>query len=106
MSTVNDERPTILVDFTPRGGVQQVSRKPQDLIERSAKALDSAMHTVQHMAERASIMIDDLAGNPDEVEVEFGMTLDIEGQALIAKVSAEAAISVTLTWKREGADSE
>ena len=54
------------------------------------------------MAERTSYLIDDLAGNPDEVELEFGVKLDVEGNALIAKAGIEAAIAVTLTWKRGG----
>ena len=107
MSKVNtEERSPILVELRPRPGVQRVALKPQDLAELSAKALASAMSTVQSMAEWVSTTIDDLAGNPDEVKVEFGLTLDVEGQALIAKAGAEAAISVTLTWKRERADGE
>ena len=106
MSTASvDERSPILVELRPRPGVQQAARQvlsKEKLAELSAKALDSAMSTVQSMAARVSATIDDLAGNPDEVEVEFGLTLDVEGQALIAKAGAEAAISVTLTWKRSG----
>ena len=34
-----------------------------------------------------------------EQSLEFGLTLDVEGQALIAKMGAEAAIRVALTWK-------
>ena len=109
MSTVNvDERPTILVELAPRPGLQQPSRSLRDLSdlsELSVKAVDNAMSTVRHMAERVSTMIDDLAGNPDEVEIEFGITLDFEGQALVAKAGAEAAISVSLTWKRDEAGS-
>ncbi len=96
------ERSPILVELRPGPGVQRVALKPQDLAEMSAKALASAMSTVQNMAEWVSTTIDDLAGNPDKVKVEFGITLDVEGQALVAKAGAEAAISVTLTWKRRG----
>lgn len=108
MSTFNaEERPTILVELAPRPGLEQVSRKGLvNLADLSTKALDSAMSTVRGMAKRVSEMVDDLAGNPDEVEVEFGIKLDFEGQALIAKAGTEAAIGVTLTWKREGASGE
>lgn len=104
MSAVSiDERPPILAELRPGPGVQHVTRgvlAKEKLAELSARALDNAMCTVQSMAARVSETIDDLAGNPDEVEAEFGITLDFEGQALIAKAGAEAAISVTLTWKR------
>ena len=99
----------ILVGLTGRPGVQQVSR-PLVTIEQfaavAAKGLDSAMHTIHALAARASTMIDGLPGDPDEVEIEFGLTLDPEGQAWVAKMNAEGTFSITLTWKREEPSSE
>lgn len=104
MPTVDtDERALILIELSPRSGLRQVTRSTEDLAELSAKALDSAKSTVKNMAEWISTTIDDLAGNPDEVSIEFGIKLDLEGQALIAKARAEAAINIKLTWKREDA---
>jgi hypothetical protein len=104
MSTANiDERPVVLVELKPKPGVQQVARTPVELAELSAKALANAMSTVQGMAVWVSTTMDDLAGNPDAVEVEFGITLNVEGQALVAKAGTEAAISVTLKWQRQRA---
>ena len=37
---------------------------------------------------------------PDSVEVEFGIKLDAEAGALIAKAGTEAAISVKMTWEK------
>ena len=102
---MSTEQPTILIELAPRPGLQQVARlSTQDLAELSARALDSAMSTIQHMAERIGVMADNLAGNPDEVEIEYGIKIDFEGQAIIAKAGAEAAINVTLTWKRKESD--
>jgi hypothetical protein len=101
MSTENtDQRAPILVELKPRAGVQRVALKPQDLAALSAKALKNATSTVRSMADWVNETIDDLAGNPNEVAVEFGITLDVEGQALVAKAGVEAAISVTIAWKR------
>lgn len=104
MSTELTPEPTvILVELAPRPGVQRVSLpKPEELARLSAQALDNAMTTIHAMAERTSTMIDHLAGHPDEVELEFGVKMDVEGNALVAKAGAEAAISVSLTWKRGG----
>lgn len=101
-SVTPEETSTILVELAPRTGLQQVTRLPRYLDELSTEALANAMHTVRAMAEWVETTIDDLAGNPDQVEVEFGVKMDFEGQALIAKAGAEAAISVTLTWQRNG----
>ena len=103
MSTASvSERPTILVELKPKPGMQLVALTHQDLAELSVKALDSAMSTIQSMAVWVSTTIDDLAGNPDEIEVAYGITFNFEGQALIAKAGVEAALQVTITWKREG----
>jgi hypothetical protein len=40
----------------------------------------------------------------DEVTVEFGLLLGIEGGVIIAKGTAEAHFNVTLTWKRPDGD--
>jgi len=102
MVTVNaEDKPTILIELAPRTGLEQPTRLPRFLDEISATALANAMHTVQAMAEWVETTIDNLAGHPDEVEVTFGVKLDFEGQAFVAKAGAEAAIGVTLTWKRE-----
>ena len=104
MSTETTSEPAvILVELAPRPGVQQVALpQPAELAQRSAQALDKAWDTIRAMAERTSTLIDDLAGNPDEVQLEYGLKLDVEGNAMIAKAGAEAAISVSVTWKRGG----
>ena len=103
MSTTPTPEPTaILVELAPRPGVQRVALpKPEELARLSARALDNAWDTIRAMAERASNLIEGLAGDPDEVELAFGIKMDVEGDALIAKAGAEGAISVSLTWKRE-----
>lgn len=104
MSTEPTSEPTvILVELAPRPGVQQVALPtPAELAQRSAEALDKAWDTIRAMADRTSVLIDDLAGNPDKVQLEFGIKLDVEGNAMVAKAGAEAAISVSLTWERGG----
>jgi hypothetical protein len=96
---INNDAP-VLVEFAPRPGVQQVALTPADMAEKSEKALDSAMNTIHQMAGRVSAALDTLAEHrPNEVEVEFGLKLDAEAGALIAKAGIEASVNVKLTWK-------
>ncbi len=96
-----DENAPIIVEFTPQPGVRQVKRtSPQDIAEQSAKALDSAMNSVHHMARRVIDTIDTLTNKPSEVEVSFGLKLDAETGAIIAKAGIEASINVKLKWQR------
>ena len=104
MSTEPTAEPIpILVELAQEPGVYEVALpSPEELAERSAQALESAWATIQAMALRASEMIDNMAGRPDELELKFGLKLYAEGNALIAKGGAEAAFAVKLTWKRGG----
>jgi hypothetical protein len=99
-----DEDTPILVEFTPRPGVEQVSifdLSPEEIAEKSKKALDSAMGTIQKMAQRVSALRDAIPAEFSQVEVEFGIKLDWEVGPILAKAGTEASLSVTLTWERE-----
>ncbi len=102
MPTVTfDEDAPILVEFAPRPGVRAVSLSPADLAEKSARALDSAMSTIHHVARRVSALRQTLPDEFTQVELEFGVKLDAEAGALLSKVGGEASINVTLTWERK-----
>jgi Trypsin-co-occurring domain 1 len=92
---------TILVEFAPRAGLKDVTSKPAALAERSAAALDAAMTSIQEFADRISVTVNSLMSKPEEAEVEFGLKLDAEAGALIAKTKMEAHIVVTLKWARD-----
>jgi hypothetical protein len=94
---------TILVEFPDRPGVRAVSLKDsaEELAEKSAQALDKAMDTVRGMAVRSVKAVKDLTDPPDNIEVEFGIKLDAEAGAMVAKAGTEASFNVTLSWQRE-----
>lgn len=97
----NNDKPIILVDLHSGGQMKQVSLKPDELAQKSQKALEQAMKTIQGMAQQTIEMIDTLTNKPSEVEVEFGIKLDVQSGALIAKAGGEANLTVKLLWKRE-----
>ncbi len=95
---------TILVDFPEVEELpdsRRTRRLPDDLAQLSAEAVNKAMSTIKEMAERAIGTIDDLANHPSQVELEFGVKLDAEAGALIARTGTEASISVKLVWERK-----
>ena len=102
----------ILIEFNSGEGVQPVSlrgflaRTPEQLAELAAKsehALDSAMNTIKSMAERVNNTIDAITDPPKDIEVTFGLKLDAEAGAYIAKSGVEASFQVKMVWKREPA---
>ncbi|MEE8389393.1 MAG: CU044_2847 family protein [Anaerolineae bacterium] len=102
--TIDTGEDEILVEFAPRPGVRQVSLAigPQELAGKSARALDKAMSTIRQMAHRVTEAVRsiEVVDRPTKVELEFGIKLDAEAGAYIAKVSTEAGFKVVLTWKR------
>lgn len=96
-----DGQQVVLVDFPAGRGVRQVALGPADLVRRSEEAVNAAMGTIRGMAQRVGDAVGGLPYRPDEVEIEFGITLDAESGALIAKAAAGASLTVRLTW---GAD--
>jgi hypothetical protein len=108
-TTIETQGTPILVEFEPmrQYGVHEAARGPgnipEELAGKSARALDSAMGTIQAMAHRVTETVQDIkiAERPHTVSVEFGLKLDAEVGAYIAKASAEAGFKVTMTWERE-----
>ena len=78
---------------------------PEKLKEESEKALNMAMGTVRSMAYRVSKTMEtmDAKVRPNEAEIEFGVNLDMEVGAWLAKTGAGAQITVKLKWNVEQA---
>ncbi len=86
-----------LVEFD-RTGFREVAKSPADLARESATAIAKAMETIREVGERATETITGMVRPPAEAELKFGIRLDAEAGALIAKASAGATLEVTLTW--------
>ena len=98
-----DENAPILVEFTPRPGIKEISYKKEkleELTDKSAQALDAAMNTIHNMARRVTDTVDAMVTRPSQVEVAFGLKLETEVGALIAKVGGEASLNVKLVWEQ------
>ena len=95
-----DEEMPVLVEFTPAPGACDVGII-DDLEEKSAQALNSAMNTIRQMATYLVATMHSVSEStrPSNVEAKFGLKLTSEGNALITKAGVEANIEVTLTWE-------
>lgn len=95
----------ILVDFGEEGGLVPVSRGGKigevtgELVEKSKKAIDKAMDTIQGMATRTIAAAKKISDPPDAIEVEFGIKLDAQAGALVAQAGSEASIKVKMVWR-------
>ncbi len=94
---------SILIEFPPESGVQTVARlkvNPEEVKERSEKAVAEAMESIVDMAYRVNSLRDRIPAEFSQIEVEFGIKFNWEVGALLAKAGSEANINVTLTWTK------
>jgi len=96
---------TVLIEWPDEhayGGYEPVAKGEfsETLKEQSEKALNIAMGTLRSMAYRVSKTMREMDDQmrPQEAEVEFGVNLDAEAGAWLAKTSAGAQLTVKLKW--------
>ena len=95
----------IVVEFSQPSGLRQVSITPENVVQKSAEAVDKAMGMVKKMAHKGIVTLDNLARKPTQIEMEFGIKFTAETGAIIAKTAAEASLMVKLTWERNNDES-
>jgi len=94
------KKPSGKVSKVPRGERAITAGDLGALSRASEKAIDQAISTIEQISRRLGGLQERMPSEFSQVVVEFGLTLDMEAGAFIAKVGAEAAISVALTWER------
>jgi hypothetical protein len=72
----------------------------QSIATRASQTFEDVISRVRPAAEAVAAQLRSLASAPDEVQVEFGLSLSAEAGAFIAAASTEANFKVSLTWHR------
>lgn len=85
-----------------RSGVERVVRQAGD------KALGAAFATIRQIADAAADLLAELnqksdGAAPRQLEITFGVSFNGNLEAFIAKTSAEATLSVKLSWETDRA---
>ncbi|MCX6578673.1 MAG: CU044_2847 family protein [Candidatus Aminicenantes bacterium] len=81
------------------GGVVEVSRN--GAIPKATKSFESVMEAVTPIADCLIERLTNLRRQPKDIEVEFGIKMNIDAKVVIASSSLEANFKVTLKWKQE-----
>lgn len=69
-------------------------------VTRAGRSLGRMLDTVRPVAESFVTRFKELENAPDEMVLEFGVSLSAEADVVIASTASEANFSVSLTWKR------
>jgi hypothetical protein len=72
-------------------------------IARAERSFGQMLDTVRPVADSFVGRFRELAHTPDEITLEFGLSLSVEADVVISSTAAEANFSVSLTWNRNGA---
>jgi hypothetical protein len=72
--------------------------KAQQTFEQT---LEAALDRIRPAAQVLIQKLRALHDPPDEIQVEFGLSLNAQAGAFIAAASTEAHYKITLTWRRE-----
>ena len=90
---------SVLVDVDEVPGVTPVTR--QGRIREARTTFETALGEVRDAAVVALTQFRAMARQPDKVEIAFGVRLDAEVGAVIAKTGIGGNFEVKLTWRSE-----
>lgn len=98
---VTDDGTTVKIEPAQprRQGAHNVGKQPGDATGQ--KHLDDVLLRIRKVAEAVSEQINgfsEIPGGPSGAEVEFGLSVSAEADAVIIKGNGEAIFKVTLTW--------
>ena len=79
-------------------GVERAAR--DDLVIQASKSLEAALEGVRSAADITLRTLREFAREPDELEVQFGIRMNAQAGAVIAKTEAEGHLQVRLSWTR------
>lgn len=101
---IEEDDVPILVDLSPTilsSGEEEVSKSPLNFLEKSQKGINHSMATILGMTKKMAKLIRSmpLVEKPDEVHMQFGLKIDLEGNSFIVRGQAETNINVNLIWK-------
>jgi hypothetical protein len=88
----------------PVDGLVKVAR-PGQVVARATRSMQDMLASVRPIAQTFVEGFGDMARAPDEITVEFGLSLSIEADVVITSTAAEAAFSVSLTWNKSSTHS-
>ncbi|TNC20297.1 CU044_2847 family protein [Amycolatopsis alkalitolerans] len=102
MSFPLDDGGQVLVEVDEQEpGLVQASRAG-DVIEAGVSSFGAALARVKDAAGEALRQFRQLPAGPDEVQLEFGVRLNAQAGAVIAKTGVDGHFKVKLTWREDG----
>ena len=91
---------SVVAELDDSPGASRVAR--QNVLETAKGTLESALADVRDAAAAALAQFQGMARKPDEVEIKFGVKLDAQAGAIIARTGMQGHFEVKVRWTQEG----
>ncbi|WP_436494983.1 CU044_2847 family protein [Actinokineospora sp. HUAS TT18] len=91
---------SVIVEVDGHAEVARAGR-PARVVRELRGALGNAVAHVSDAAAEALAQFTAMSRPPDEVELKFGMKLDVEAGAVIARTGVQGQFEVKLKWRRD-----
>jgi hypothetical protein len=91
---------SVLVEIEQRPGVAPAGRAG-GVLREARTTFEKAVGEVREAAAAALAQFTAMTRAPDEVELKFGIKLDAEAGAVIARTGIQGQFEVKLKWRRE-----
>ncbi|GHJ39786.1 CU044_2847 family protein [Streptomyces sp. TS71-3] len=92
----------VAIEEAPQDGLVKVAR-PGQVVARATRSLGDLLAGVRPVAQHFVEGFSTMAHAPDEITVEFGLSLSAQADVVVSSTSAQANFKVCLTWNRESA---
>lgn len=94
---------SILVNVTVPESEGQIIKvgSIDDLPIRAANSFESALDSIRPIANAIISKLNNINNPPDEIGVEFELSMKAEANAVLTKFGADANLRVNLSWKKE-----
>lgn len=88
-------------------GLDNVSLRPGEVVKRAEQSLGKMLAGVRPVAESFLSEFAGMGNAPDEIALEYGLSLSADANLVIATTATQANFKVTLTWRTPpGSDPE
>lgn len=84
----------------PADGIIDVSRRPGQVVARAERSLGEMLGIVRPVAESFLESLVGMTDTPDDIGLEFGLSLSADANLVVATTAAQGNFKVTLTWHR------
>lgn len=100
-----DEGGTVSIEVEEAPGMTRAGRAGATVRE-AGESFERALAEVRNAASAALGQFRAMAQRPDEVEIKFGVRMDAQVGAVIAKTGLQGQFELTLKWVRGAASSD